>query len=926
MVGSSNESYDLYIDSPTSQSGGDGSISTVEPVGSSEELSVLSTVEFYTKEMISDLQVYGEGSNNYIELSIFMRFTGNQGATADINFVLKSGSSTIDTETINLDDPCDSGGGFGGIGGGDCNFAINVINFEVSESGFTVENGKKLGLEIDASIDGCQGGGIGGGSGNCDVEVQFGDIDSSSSYSKLEIKANALSQSAVKVHMPGSGWTNPEVLEWYPYHNPEFREMQFTIQVKDAFGREDIESVNLIMSTNQGSTTVFNKEFEDDDLILDNNGLAGNFTYTYAEGIADGEYDIILEIQDIQGHTVIFEHQGVTFEPHGIYLTLPQNQPDTVLIAPGQQSSVEFLVEHIGSSSTDITVQFDLARSLPSSWSDPVWSPPAGVALQGGGDSSRPILSIEAPNGDLSTAPDKLEVVARAYSEIDGTTVEVDVVEIELLLEESDVYAPPRISIYEDDEHQIQIADSTRPEFYDETLSHYVDESEEYGTFYIDILNAGFDTDTYNIRVTEMPSGWLYTFKDNDTGQVLPGALESVTPDIGSNDLMTVVMEVSPPAEREAQNIGLVELQISSTGDADLRTEIAFTVHRTFGILAEVISDSDGGILGSVGPVAPESTMNYNIRISDTSDIAGQTTWRLVNPKDLQTNKDADMGYSNWDYKIKNGTETDVIVVTLDPGSYADVELEITLPENVEAGNHTIYFRVSEEGVDSSDKPRFFDLPVVVRVLEDVQPGRLPITQKSEFTRFSSEESKNIEFRISNDNNIPLAVVIELEEPSGWDGEISASSNQIGGGFLLLNLPAYSSEDFFVELTAPSNLKDGSEIEFVLRVTPMDDEVPYNSSYTQLSKFNFKTECSGLISCLVNEIYDPEPQTMALGAGMVLLFLVAVYRRGKQSNSYVIEEVLEEEQTKLDDDAEDLDIPAPVVEEDNLDDDLELLD
>ena len=57
---SSNESYDLYIDSPTSESGGDGSISTAEPEGSSEELSVLSTVEFYTNEMISDLQVYGE--------------------------------------------------------------------------------------------------------------------------------------------------------------------------------------------------------------------------------------------------------------------------------------------------------------------------------------------------------------------------------------------------------------------------------------------------------------------------------------------------------------------------------------------------------------------------------------------------------------------------------------------------------------------------------------------------------------------------------------------------------------------------------------------------------------------------------------------------------------------------------------------------
>ena len=159
--------------------------------------------------------------------------------------------------------------------------------------------------------------------------------------------------------------------------------------MKDAFGREDIESVNLIMSTNQGSTTVFNKEFEDDDLILDNNGLAGNFTYTYAEGIADGEYDIILEIQDIQSHTVIFEHQGVTIQTTRNIPHIASKSTGHSIDSFGQQSSVEFLVEHIGSSSTDITVQFDLARSLPSSWSDPVWSPPAGVALQGGGDSNR---------------------------------------------------------------------------------------------------------------------------------------------------------------------------------------------------------------------------------------------------------------------------------------------------------------------------------------------------------------------------------------------------------------------------------------------------------------------------------------------------------------------------------------------------------
>ena len=906
-----------------SESGGDGSISTAEPDGSSEELSVLSTVEFYTNEMISDIRFYGEGANNYIELSIYLKFTGNDGATTDVTFKLKSGSSTIEQVVLELDDPCTEGGGFGGIGGGSCSYAVNQINFEIDQGGFLVENGKKLGLEIDATIDGCQGGGgITGGDANCDVEVQFGDIDSTNSFSKLEVKANALANSAVKVHMPGSGWTDNEVLEWYPNHRQEFREMQFTLQVKDAFGRDDIESVNLIMSTNEGATTVFNEEFEDDDLTLDNNGLVGNFTYTFNQGIEPGDYDVTLEIKDIQGHTVLFEHEGLEFMEHGIYLTLPSNQPDTVLIAPGQTSSVEFLVEHTGSTSSDLEVVFDLARSLPSSWSDPIWDKPQGYSLQGGSSSARPILQIDVPEGDLSNTPDKLEVEARAFAEIDGTVTEVAVVEIILNIEEVGVFAPPRVSIYEDEEHQIQIADSTRPEFYDETLSHYVDDSDAFGDFYIDIFNSGFDTDSFFIRVNEMPTSWQYIFRDNDTGLELnEEGINSITPDIGSGDVLTIIMEVYPPTDREAQDIGLISLDITSSGDSELETESSFTVHRTFGILAEVISDSDGGDLGTVGPIAPGETLSYTVRISDTSDLAGETTWRIVNPKDLERNIDADMGYSSWDYTITDNQGNDIIVINLVADTYEDIVLGITLPENVEAGNQTVYLRVSEEGVDSNEA-RYFDLPIVVKVEEDVQPGRLPITQKSEYTRFSSQETKDIEFRISNDNNIPLDVVIELEEPAGWDGEIAATSSQVGGGFLLVTLPAYTSKDFFVELTAPDNLKDGTDVEFVLRVTPMDDEVPYNSSYTQLSKFNFKTECTGL-SCFMNEIYDPEPQTLALGAGLVLLFILAVYRRGRyDSTASNFVEVPMEEQMKEEEEVE-MDIPEPVTEPD---DDIELLD
>ena len=228
------------------------------------------------------------------------------------------------------------------------------------------------------------------------------------------------------------------------------------------------------------------------------------------------------------------------------------------MIAPGQTSSVEFLVEHTGSTSSDLEVVFDLARSLPSSWSDPIWDKPQGYSLQGGGTSARPILQIDVPEGDLSNTPEKLEVEARAFADIDGTITEVAVVEIILNIEEVGVYAPPRVSIYEDEEHQIQISDSTRPEFYDETLSHYVD-SDEIGDFYIDIFNSGFDTDSFFIRVNEMPTSWQYKFFDNDTGMELTEeGINSVTPDIGSHDILSIRMEVYPPTDREAQDIGFI--------------------------------------------------------------------------------------------------------------------------------------------------------------------------------------------------------------------------------------------------------------------------------------------------------------------------------------------------------------------------------
>ncbi|GIQ97538.1 MAG: hypothetical protein CM15mP3_05720 [Candidatus Poseidoniales archaeon] len=117
---------------PPKKRGGDGFYFTAEPEVLRGRVSVKSTVKFYTNgEKISDIRFYGEGANNYIELSIYLKFTGNDGATTDVTFRLLSGSTTVEQVVLELDDPCTEGGGFGGIGGGSCTYAVNVINFEI---------------------------------------------------------------------------------------------------------------------------------------------------------------------------------------------------------------------------------------------------------------------------------------------------------------------------------------------------------------------------------------------------------------------------------------------------------------------------------------------------------------------------------------------------------------------------------------------------------------------------------------------------------------------------------------------------------------------------------------------------------------------------------------------------------------------------
>jgi len=526
----------------------------------------------------------------------------------------------------------------------------------------------------------------------------------------------------------------------------------------------------------------------------------------------------------------------------------------------------------------------------------------------------------------VTFAPDSLEIIARVYAENDlGQMEEVAIKEIDLSFEEVDVYASPRLFAYEDEAHQVQIADSTRPEAYDETLSHYVD-AEEIGDFYLDVFNTGFITDAFKIRVLEQPDDWQYRFYDNNTGmELVEEGIYAITPDIGSTQILTVRMEVYPPVDRESADIGLFSIAVTSQEDSDLRTDISFTVHRTFGILVEVISDSDGvgdgNPLGQVGPVGPEASVFYNLRVTDSSEGTGQTTWRVVNPRDVERNTEANPKYGSWDYTISNGSNNNVVVVQLAPDQHADLRLDITVQGQMEAGEHTIYTRIIEEGVDIDDA-RYFDLPVKVVIREDVVENRIEIIERNEKSRFTPGQQQNLDFRVSNQNNIALDVVIRLDQPEGWEGTIRATSSQLGSDFLILNLPAYTSKDFSVTMVAPDSLKDGEQIGIELRVTPMDNETPYGDSFNQVFTFNYLTECVGA-ACLVGELINPEPQTLVFYAMLVGLLIYAVRRK---PTAAPFEEVpAYEAKDEVVFEEEDDDLPPPVTASDD-DDDLELLE
>ena len=914
--------YTLYISSQNTSAGGDGHITTEVPEsGGQDSSSALdSEVEFRSSDMLSSLIVYGRSqhgssSSYYLPLDMFLRATGPSGSTVEWSIRLKAGGSEIGTASWDTDACTQSFTN-------SCSFDHEEFEIDLGgDQSFTVSKDERLEITVSAEMSGCDGGSIPGGS-SCEAEVAWNEIDDENNrYSQLEVEANAISNSIVVLQREGAELAEGAELDWYPNDILSERAMQFTFDVKSSFGRYDIESTRLIMRDPDGVYRIDHIINEDDEDIEDTSqGIFGEYIRTYPSGLPAGEYSVELEITDIQGNAFLIEHDPVEMHQWGVSLNHRLNKL-TEYIAPGETTAIPLQLVHKGDSTKSMEVEMEVLTNLGSSWILEFDSP-GGYTLNAGGDILNPILTLTAPD-DLTGTPEGIEIRAVAEAEVDSVLQVVDQDILQLDLEKIDVYQPPEVSVW-NEEHDVQIANSTRPDDFDQTVPRYV-EYEEFTPFLLEIFNTGFDADTFRVDVLQRAKSIIQIY-DNDTG-------ERILEDEGDGTFHTALLErhstqvllfnVKPSSDRDDPDIGEIEVEVISNGNSSLRTTVVFTIQRTFGIYAEVSQDCDGSPLGHIrvslcSPSSGNAVVDLRVRITN-SMTSGESAswWRIQNPASLEENTDRDPAYGQWQFMVLDEDGDAVPRVSLGPGDFTEVFVTVTLTSQVVAGNHTVYLRIIEDIDD--DNPRYFDLPMVFEV-EAGNPN-LQIVQVSPNYELLPGEAYSIQLKVKNNGNGPLTVLLDAEvEESGWSVDIEGPS-----GSPLIELEAFEEATFNLEVSVPDSANNGEQVPVQITATPFDTEQSWPEQYTAEATVTMTVGISSLLDILINEITHPRLSTMAISLVGILLLFAGIQsrmnRRRWTAHLAYLESLGGDEDEEGDDD-EDPDLPAPVtsVEEDESDD------
>ena len=907
------ETYSLYLTTGNN-------LSTVLPSeGGQLEASALDTsLEFTTNVLMQSLQVVGDkrqtggGSQYYIPLNIFLKAEGPQNSIVTWTFSLQAGGSTVATGELE-NEACS---GFGG-----CDFEHEAIDVDLTGSGgsssFTVSESDELVLVIRAEMTGC---GDGGFFNDCDARVAFNQISGDNRYSLIDISTNAVSDTVFFVQRPGDEFIDGAVVDWYPNDVISDREMQFSFDVKSAFGRKDIESVELRLRYTETNQLMLEKDLTPvpQQIEWTTEGLFGRFKWTYQSGLESGDYEAELRVTDVQSNVFTISHETIKMNEFGVSLKHSDDR-GVEYIAPGAITPVPLQLIHRGDATLSMNVELQLLTTLGSDWLVEFDSP-GGYTMNSGGTILSPIMTITAPL-DLSFVPPKIRIRAIGDAEVGGSFESVsDTLELEI--EKLQVYQPPLVSIW-DDEKEDLIANSSIPQI-DPNVPRYV-ENGEFNPFLMEVFNSGFTSDSFRIDVLERSKAIIQVY-DNETGQrILEDDDDGTfhTNSLDRHNTQTIRLSIKPSGDRADPDMGMIRLEVASMNNSSLKTIVEFTIQRTFGIRAEVSQDCDGVPLGFIETDDCSSTsMRIRVTNSLSGDSSEATSWLIINPASLSENTDRNQAYGIWTYNIIDSAGSNAPKVTLGPDDFIELHMTIEMTSQVVEGNHTIFLRVKEDIPSNDEDARYFDLAVTLNVKAD-DPA-LELVQVTSNRGIGPGDEYAYQIKVKNKGNSPQTVLLSASvDQQGWSVDVEGPS-----GSPLVEIGPFQEITFRIRVTAPTNANNGDRVPVSVEASPFATDQAWPDHYTAELTLTMVVSITSVFDLLVNEVTHPRTSTIIV-AGLAILLLFAGFQSRMSRRRVAAQMALLDALSNEMNAQPSIEVEAPRITEpqyeDPMDDDIELV-
>ncbi|MBR79455.1 MAG: hypothetical protein CMA88_01540 [Euryarchaeota archaeon] len=925
--------YTLYFTEPgqNQTSGMDGLITTQPPSSDEEQMTSSALdddVQFMSIALMSSMELFGRkfhsNESYYLPVELFLKAEGPQNSNVDWTVSILTTSGSVGSTTY-------GGSVCTASWGSTCDFDHEIIEVGIGGSeSFEVKKNDRLIVKVRASMSGCDSSDSPFGGSDCTAEVAFNKIDNEANkFSKVEVDGNALMNSIIVVQRKGANIAEGPELDWYPNDVIEDREVQFSIDAISAFGRSDISRVHILMRGPDGNYEVDERVTGDmEDIDDSSTGIFGKYLHTYRSGLPSGEYAVILKVTDIGGNVIEIEHEPIEMHQFGVSLKHRFDR-GVEYFAPGKVTPIPMVLVHRGDSTKSMNVELEVLTELGSSWLVELDSP-AGYEMSSGGTILNPTVTLTAPD-DLTGMPKKIEIRAVAEADVEGVISVVHQDTLTLIVEKIDVYQPPVVSIWSED-HTVPIANSSRGDALDSTVPRFA-EYGEFNPFILEIFNTGFDADTFRIDIVKRSKA-IFQLHDNLTGQRIEqdeGDGTFHTSLLERHNTQVLILGVKPSVDREDQDIGEIEIEVISGGNASTTTTVSFTIQRTFGIRGEISQDCDGTPLGHMkvslcAPGQDRPYLEFRARITNSeTELDAASWWLLQNPSALKENTDRNQAYGQWDFQITNSDGEAVPRVSLGPGDFTEVFVSVTMTNQVEVGNHTIFLRIVEDIED--DEPRYFDLPMTFEI--DADLPMLEIVQVSQNTRLVPGKEYSIQMKVKNEGNSPLTVLLEADvEQSGWDVGIGGLS-----GSPLIEIDAFDEATFTLEISVSDSANNGDSVSISVTATPLDTEQSFSESETAKFTLTAIVEIGSIVDIIVNEVSHPRPITLVLIAVSVLLLFAGIQSRINRRRWAAQMSMIESLSDSENEDATTIpEIPAPVTSEEEpagedryADEDVELI-